>query len=206
MKPKTELFDRLPLITPERLKDPQAVHEIFSKANRPDWVKGIESPYPDTDHQPEQPALSEFIVLLGEAHRQQFFFTAIALATGYELCRPGHSWGTNDDHSEARNVYAQMIMADAYQANLAVARLFANAGSGQIVKLVGRRYDLTADNLKLVPGPSKREARAIAVEHAERRTRERPECLPSGVTVRDYFRNLELLFAYHDELADSGEG
>lgn len=206
MNQNTKLLDNLTLITTERLKDRQAVHEIFSKANRPPWVKGIESPYPERDYEPDEPALAQRIVLLGEAHKRQFFFTIIGLATGYEFCRLGHTWGTNDNHSATRNVYAQMIFDRAFRANLPVARLFTDAGPGKIVKTEGRPYDLTADNLALIPGPrAAREARAVALGHAERLAREHPERLPNGVTVDGYMENLVQLLTYHDELSADGE-
>ncbi|WP_265516005.1 hypothetical protein [Nitratireductor luteus] len=191
-----------PLVTSKRLQVREQVHTILSETAAPYWVRGIVSPYPEPEAEPDVPALAERIVLLGDAHPQQFHFSAAALAIGYELCRTGHSWGTNDNHSEARNVYAQMIFSGAFQANLPVARLFTDAGAGQIVKYEGRPYDLTSENLMLIPGPrAKREARAVAMEHAERLAWERPERLPAGVTVEEYLANLHQLFAYHDELA-----
>lgn len=142
------------------------------------------------------------VVRVGDKHPDQYSLTAVSLAILFELTRFGNSVTTNTNGkagSKSAQHYLKLTFRHAPKDNMPVSRIIAGAGPHQAVATNNEfPRNLHPDGLTTVgAGKPAKNARAVAMGHAERRARDQ---LCAEAEVRAYLDNLGALFAFHDEL------
>lgn len=180
----TNLSD-FPLITPELLKSEW--RECFRIV--PKWVHLIELLADD-----------RVLLVVGRKHKHLMIMPPAECAALFELTRFGHSIVTNARAVKpGALVYAKLSIAGFPSDTMPVRRLFSGATEGRSVKPLEVASDYSAANGYFIGDPSaKKDARAVAMSHAERLAFEVNGMAFDPVPYRS---NLEALFALIDSEA-----
>jgi hypothetical protein len=185
-------FASSPLITPERLS--RGPEEALRPT--PPWAVRIALA------DPEAPLdFSICVMRLGETRPDQYNIHVLSVAILFELTRFGNSVATNSNRrggdAHAKD-YVKITYSGAPHDDTPIARIIMGAKPREAVISAPNPRNLDPAELGMRgAGKPTKDARAIAMSHAERCARE--QALPEA-EVSAYLENLVALFAFHDEL------
>ncbi|MBX3579774.1 MAG: hypothetical protein KF723_21430 [Rhizobiaceae bacterium] len=145
------------------------------------------------------------LVVLGRVRPIAIHMPPPEFAVLCELCRYGHAIVTNARASQpSALVYPKLSIKGQPKDTMPVRRLFSGAGDGQRAVPLDIASDYSAANVFFEPDPvAKKDARAVAMRHAERLAL---EVNGMAFDAGPYLRNLEALFALIDSEAANASG